>query len=729
MYDYERLVHLAELYGVERQYYDIWGNLHAAPEDTLIAILRAMSVTFGSAEELEREIDAAEHGPWLRPLEPVYVFREGAEIDVRVNIAARFSQDAVRWRFTHDDGRDDLGSVTPSACREAGRSSVHGEDYLGFQLQLPVKPGIGYHGLSLEGAMQGQASIIVVPGHCHTPDALKDGGRLWGITLQLYSLRSKTNWGMGDFTDLAKFIDTWAGLGADIVGINPLHSLFVHRPDEYSPYYPSSRRSVNAMYIDPCAVDDFAECEEAKRLYGSEPFRERLKRARETEFVDGELVYQLKLEMLDILYKSFREKHLSRGTKRAEEFLKFVSEGGETLRLNSLYEALMEKLVRPDRSVGGWLNWPQEYRNPETGEVAAFEKENAERTGFYSYLQWQAGVQLDRVGQLSIERGLKVGIYQDLAVGCSANGSEVWTDRRLYGRGISVGAPPDGFNLRGQSWGLPPLVPTRLREEAYVPFIETLRCNMRDAGAIRLDHILGLMRLFWVPAGREPVEGAYVRYPFEDLMGIVALESVRNRCLVIGEDLGTVPPEVPELMQAMDMLSFRVFYWEMDHTGEYRPPPEFTRNALVTVGTHDLPTLAGYWQGADIVLRDELGLFPSPEVRDAQAAERRETKAKMLRALARQGLAPGGIDPDNPDTAKDMTTELSSAIHRYIARSASKVMVVQLEDAAGSKAQMNMPGTNGELPNWRRRLDVPVEEMDSDSRMRAIAEAVRAERG
>jgi len=729
MYDYERLAYLAGLYGVERQYYDIWGNLHTASEETLTAVLRAMGVGFGSAEELERAIDAAEHGPWLRPLEPVYVFRQGACLDVRVNIPARLASESLRWLFTHDDDRTDLGSVTPSQTDEAGRAYVHGEEYIGFMLRIPVTPGIGYHRLTLDGAARAETAVIVVPAHCYTPEPLKDGGRVWGVTLQLYSLRSETNWGMGDFTDLARIIDVWSGLGADMVGVNPLHSLFVQRPDEYSPYYPSSRRSLNAMYIDPCAVDDFKECEEATQLYNSGSFRERLAKARETEFVDGGLVYPLKLEMMGLLYKSFCDKHISHGTKRAAEFKRFVEEHGDTLRLNSLYEALQERFTSSDRSVGGWMNWPEEYRDPGSEAVARFERDSRERVAFYAYLQWQATVQLDRAGGRSMERGLKVGIYQDLAVGCSANGAEVWTDRRLYGLGISVGAPPDGFNLRGQSWGLPPLVPTRLREEAYAPFIDTLRCNMQDAGALRLDHIIGLMRLFWVPAGREPVEGTYVRYPFEELMGIVALESVRNRCLVIGEDLGTVPPEVPALMQAMDMLSFRVFYWEMDHTGEYRLPSEFPRNALVTVGTHDLPTLAGYWQGSDMVLREELGAFPSTEARDAQARERRECKAKMLRALARQGLVPEGIDADNADTAPEMTTELSCAIHRYIARSASKVMVVQLEDAAGSHAQVNMPGTGGELPNWRRRLDVPVEEMGADRRIRAVAEAVRAERG
>ncbi len=727
MHDYERLAHLAGLYGIDRGYWDIWGARHEASEETLLRVLAAMGVELTGEDGLERAIDLAENEHWLRTLAPVYVFDEDEALSVRVSVPARLCTETIRWRFVREDGHTELGSVRPADSEAVETAAVHGEEYAGHDLTLPVTPGIGYHAVELSGSVEARAPVIVVPRHCHTPEALRQGGRVWGVALQLYSLRSSGNWGMGDFTDLKKFIEVWAELGADLVGLNPLHSLFPGNPSEYCPYYPSSRHYINVMYLDPCAVDDFAECSQAAALYESEAFQERLARARGSETVDNTLVYPLKLEMMELLYESFLEKHVKSGTWRAAEFGLFKSEHGETLRQNSLFEALQEKFSRLDPAARGWMDWPEEYRDPASEAAASFARDHADRVDFYSYLQWQAFVQLDRAGAASMERGLKVGIYQDLAVGCSARGAEVWSDRALYALGISVGAPPDDFNLSGQSWGLPPMVPKRLRDEAYAPFIEVLRCNMRDAGALRLDHVIGLMRLFWVPAGESPAEGTYVRYPFADLMRIVALESVRNGCLVIGEDLGTVPPEVPARMQAMDMLSFRVFYWEMDNTGEYRPPPDFPRNALVTVSTHDLPTLAGYWEGLDIALRDSLGAFSSPEVKDAQVRERASCKAKMLRALSREGLLPEGVTED-PESLPVMTDGLSRAIHGYIARSASKLMMVQVEDAAGGRDQVNMPGTGGELPNWRRRVGVPVEDMAADGHVRALAAALREER-
>ena len=327
---------------------------------------------------------------------------------------------------------------------------------------------------------------------------------------------------------------------------------------------------------------------------------------------------------------------------------------------------------------------------PRRPRFASYAEAHAERVEFYEYLQWQAELQLEAVGRRSMELGLGVGLYQDLAVSVDRGGAEAWANQDLYAIAASVGAPPDDFNLHGQDWGLPPLAPERLRAAAYAPFIATLRANMRHAGALRIDHVMALARLYWVPQGAAPREGAYVHYPFEDLVGIVALESHRNRCMVIGEDLGTVPDEVRATLTRVGILSYRVLLFERQQSGDFKPPAEYPADSLVTATTHDLPTLAGYWEGRDLALRRELGLYPSEEVRQAQVGARAQDRARLLRALEREGLLPEGASVD-PASLPQMTRALMLKIHAFLARSRARVLVVQPEDVLQLREQVNLP--------------------------------------
>ncbi|MBI3067610.1 MAG: 4-alpha-glucanotransferase, partial [Betaproteobacteria bacterium] len=347
---------------------------------------------------------------------------------------------------------------------------------------------------------------------------------------------------------------------------------------------------------------------------------------------------------------------------------------------------------------------------------------------FHEYLQWQAELQLAAAGRRSWELGLGVGIYQDLALGADAGGAETWGNRALYADSVSIGAPPDDFSLKGQDWGLPPFIPERLVESGYEPFIAALRANMRYAGALRIDHVMGLARLFWVPSGRDPGRGAYVSYPLGDLLGILALESERNRCLVIGEDLGTVPEVIWRALPELGALSYRVLYFEKEPDGNFKAPAAYPVDALVAVSTHDLPTLRGYWLGRDLEVREQLGLFPSVAMRDKLAAARARDRTRLLVALQRHGLLPEGVGPD-PAVLPDLPSELLRALHVFLARAPAKVMVVQLEDALGQAEQANLPGSMGRHPNWRHRLALDFERWTKDERVLALMEALRAVRG
>ncbi|HSD61680.1 MAG TPA: 4-alpha-glucanotransferase, partial [Burkholderiales bacterium] len=347
---------------------------------------------------------------------------------------------------------------------------------------------------------------------------------------------------------------------------------------------------------------------------------------------------------------------------------------------------------------------------------------------FFQYLQWLAESQLAAVGRRAFELRLGVGLCQDLAIGADGGGAEVWADQALYASGARIGAPPDDFNLKGQDWGLPPWIPHRLHAAAYAPFIALLRQNMRAAGALRIDHVMALLRLYWIPEGGTPEAGTYVHYPLEDLLGILALESQRNRCLVIGEDLGTVPDALREALRPRGVLSYRLLYFEKDAVANFKAPPAFEGRAAVMAGTHDLPTLAGFWAGTDLEHRQRLGLFPSAEHYEQQVIARAQDRARLLLALQHEGLLPEGMSID-PVSLPELTPALAQALHRYLARTPACLLLLQLQDLLGEKEQVNLPGTTGAHPNWRRRLSLEIELWGEDSGIAALLEAVRAERG
>jgi len=716
MKEREALERLCAIHGIAPDFYDIWGQRHQVSGANLRALLDALGVRAGTAHEVEAAVNAAELERLRCALPPVIVVREDAgPWSLRLNLAADAARDALSWRLTEENGACHAGAFDSAHVSIVETANRDGESFAGRDVALAVAAPCGYHRLAIlrNGATLGETTFIIVPARCYRAPQVDHDGRIWGAAVQLYAVRSERNWGMGDFTDLAALLAYWGARGADIVGVNPLHALFPHNPEHASPYSPSSRCFVNVLYLDVEAVADFGECEEARSQLRTPEFQARLKALRDADLVDYAGVAAAKLPMLKRCFAHFRSQHLARATPRAIAFRAFQSAQGAALRRHALFEALQEHFHGEDAQVWGWPVWPEAYRDPSAPEVARFAQSRSERVEFYEYLQWQSDLQLEAAERRSRELGLGVGLYQDLAVSVDRGGAEAWASQDLYAIAASVGAPPDDFNLRGQDWGLPPLAPERLRAAAYAPFVATLRVNMRHAGALRIDHVMALARLFWVPRGGEPRDGAYVRYPFEDLVGIVALESHRNRCMVIGEDLGTVPDEVRATLARVGVLSYRVLLFERQHSGEFKGPAEYPADALVTAATHDLPTLAAYWEGGDLALRQELGLYPTEEVRQAQASGRAEDRARLLRALEREGLLPEGASAD-PASLPRMTRALMLKIHAFLARSRARVLVVQPEDVLQAREQVNMPGTTSEYPNWRRKLPLALERWPAD---------------
>ncbi len=700
---------LAERCGIEASFRDARGATRRTGAGTQQALLGAMGI---SADEPEAALAALDDAEWQRALPPVCVRYRGAE-PVSIDLVLAAGAASISWHLVLEAGGERRGAARFERLELIEkRDSTDGRQERRRLVLNGKRIPFGYHRLTLEpgGA---QTVLIITPGQCWLPSQIAAGKRLWGAAAQLYLLRSARNWGIGDYGDLHRLVKMLARRGADVVGLNPLHALFLDDPEHASPYAPASRLLLNALNIDIAGLPETAECAEARDLIRSESFQSALRRCRDAPLVDYSGVAALKLPLFDMLFACCRSQPDS---LRWREFEAFRRDAGSTLERGCLFEALREHFAASDPRRAGWHCWPDEYRNPGSHAVTRFAEEHADRVTFHAWLQFVADDQLGTAADAA--KRMAVGLYRDLAIGADPEGAETWASQKAVVAAAQVGAPPDIYNPGGQDWGLPPFDPRALREEAYRSFIDLVRANMRHAGGLRIDHVMGLQQLYWVPQGKPPAEGAYVRYPLDDLVGILALESRRNRCLVVGEDLGTVPEGFRERMAAANILSYRVLFFEKASEG-FRSPDQYPTLALAVAGSHDLPTLRAWWEAGDLRLKEQLNLFPKEE--DARRAweERESDRRGLLDALHHAGL----------DSDPEMGVEaLSRAVHAFLARSASAFAVVQVDDITDESAPVNVPTTSDEHPNWRRRLSMTLEELDEHPRFAALADIFRRQR-
>lgn len=713
----ERLLWLAAAHGIEAGYHDIWGHRHEAPDATLRALLGDLGVAARSDADVERELAATHLRYWGRLAEPVVAVQaDSTPVSLLLRLARRGAGERISWRLHAESGATAHGEAEVDALALRECSEAADLVYESRTLAIPVALPAGYHRLELR-AGDAMAAVLVVaaPATCYRPPRLADDARVWGWSVQLYGMRSSRNWGAGDFGDLLELIDLAALRGACAIGLNPLHARFAHDAGRASPYAPSSRLWLDALAIDVEAIEDFGECDATRARVDTPAFRARLAALREAELVDYEGVSRAKHEVLRGLHAHFRIRHLAHDTQRAREFRAFQSQAGDALRRHASFEALHEAAGVDSSAVP--------CATPSDVSTAQARHELPWRVEYHEYLQWQADRQLARAAARCRERGMAIGLYLDLAVSVDRSGSDACSFPGCFAANASVGAPPDDFNLAGQDWGLPAPLPQALRERGHEPFVLALRANMRHAGALRIDHVMGLTRLFWVPRGAGARDGAYVRYPLDELMAIVKLESHRNRCVVVGEDLGTVPDAVREALAAARVLSYRLLYFQRDASGGFLAPHAYPRDALVSIGTHDLPTLAGWWQGSDIALRDRLGLFPDEATRERHRSERALDRRRLLDALARAGRLPGDADVGTLAQGP-LSTTLVEAIHGWLASCPSLLMMAQAEDWLDVVEQHNLPGTVDEHPNWRRKLPLTVEQLRADAAGARVAAAL-----
>ncbi|PNC12350.1 4-alpha-glucanotransferase [Enterobacter cloacae] len=669
----KRLDSAAQAAGISLSYINAHGKPQSIGADTKRRLLDAMHKTDAKASGM--------------PVPNVKVFTAGKKMPLTVEGRGEFS-----WLLTTEEGHQHKGHATG-----------------GKTFNLPAKLPEGYHSLTLtQNDSRFHCRVIVAPKRCYEPQALLEGKKLWGACVQLYTLRSDSNWGIGDFGDLKNMLVSVGERGGAFIGLNPIHALYPANPESASPYSPSSRRWLNVIYIDVNALDDFKNSKEAQAWWKLDTTQQMLKQARDAEWVDYATVTALKIAALRLAWKGFAK----RDDAQMAAFRQFVMQEGESLYWQAAFDALHAYQVQEDEMRWGWPVWPEAYQSVDTPEVKAFCKTHADEVDFYLWLQWLAYSQFAACWQVSQGYNMPIGLYRDLAVGVAEGGAETWCDRELYCLKASVGAPPDILGPLGQNWGLPPMDPHVMAARAYEPFIDLLRANMQNCGALRIDHVMSVLRLWWIPYGETADHGAYVQYPVDDLLSILALESQRHQCMVIGEDLGTVPVEIVSKLRDSGVYSYKVLYFENDHEKTFRAPKAYPEQSMAVATTHDLPTLRGYWESGDLTLGKTLGLYPDEEVLRGLYQDRELAKQGLLDALHKHGCLPKRAG--HKASLMSMTPTLNRGLQRYIADSNSALLGLQPEDWIDMAEPVNVPGTSYQYKNWRRKLSTTLEKMFAD---------------
>lgn len=716
---------IAQLHGIADSYFDYRGQLKQVSLQSQVAILAALGVQAGDEAAAQDAIHQHETRRWTGFVPPVAVFAADRPMAIAFAVPVDLQARSVDWNVTLESGEPRSGASQLAGLESIEAGEAEGRAYQRLSLPLPDLP-LGYHcaSVALDTGLQGTLRIVVAPERCFEAPAIAEGKKLWGIAVQLYSLRADDNWGIGDFRDLRCLIRLAAPAGCGIVGLNPLHALMPANPAHISPYSPSNRQFLNVLYISVEDVPDFAECEPARKRVAEPKFQTTLKELRATGNVDYVRVAAAKFAVLSLLYANFRERHLAGNTPRGEAFRQFQQIQGQPLRLHAIYDALDGHLRLQGPQYWGWPSWPEEYRDPASPAVQRFARERVSDVEYFEYLQWLAAEQLSEAQSTARQAGMAIGLYGDVAVGANPAGSETWSNRHLYLQGASVGAPPDALALKGQDWGIPPQDPHELRLQQYEPFVALVRNMMRYVAALRFDHVMTLYRLWWVPRGLLSRDGTYVHYPLQDLIAILALESQRNHCIVIGEDLGTVPEAMTEAMEHYRAYHYKVLLFEQAPDGSFKPPEVYIPGAMAVVTTHDLPTLRGWWEEHDVALRSGLDLYPSEELRLQAHDSRARDRVSLLRALVAAGLWRWSEGEPLPE----YSAALSRAVHAFIGLSSANVALIQIEDLIGMIDPVNVPGTDTEHPNWQRKVSVSLPDIFSNPGAKDILAAMDSAR-
>lgn len=699
--DRSLLAQVAEAYGVATDFWTFEGELKEISATTIVKILGAMQIDSTTEERCLEALEAARTRPWRLTLPECSVVRSGSPAHIPVHLPDGSS---VTMEVLLEDG----GSFQiPQADIYTPPREINSELIGQATFVIPENIPMGYHTIRVrivpQGKVEGEISespLIVVPESLPLPS--ERGADGWGVMTQLYSVRSRDSWGIGDTADLKELCSLFASMGAQYVLVNPLHAAEPVGHMTPSPYLPVSRRFFNPIYIRPEDIREVAYVPAAQRSLIEWAAEKPKASSLENEQIDRDMIWEAKRSALEVIYQA------GRSQARQRDFNRFREEQGQGLEDFALWCALAEKY--PD-------GFPEGVTSPQSMYVQREKAELAERIDFFCWLQWIIDEQLDEAQRSAVRTGMKIGIFHDLAVGVHPLGADMWATPDMYARDIALGCPPDMYNQKGQNWSQPPWRPDSLRREAYKPLAELVRTVLRHAGGLRLDHILGLFRQWWIPDGMEPGEGTYVYFDHEAMVGVVMLEAYRAGAVVAGEDLGVSQPWVIDYLRGRGILGTSVLWFEKNADGSFKLPQHLPERAMATVVTHDMPPAAGYLGLDHVELRDKLGLLT--ESVDSVRAKAKDERDKMLSRLRERKL----IDDNSPERIK------VEALYRYIAQAPCELEAIALVDAVGELRTQNQPGTNNEYPNWRVPLAdgtekvVLVEDLAANSRLISLVSA------
>ncbi len=714
---------LAELVGIECEYVDGRGHARQATDDMLRMTLRALGLNVQSDADIQRKWEHIKEERWTTIVQPVLLHYPETRTPLCFPISLPLGDDSLEavvleCQLKDEEGNTRSSKIKGKACRILETSMLRGTRYVRIQVTRPGRLPFGYYELEFTiriGAcvLETRSFVIAAPQQCYlSPRARRD----WGIGVQLYGIRSRDNWGIGDFRDLERIMKkagkTWH---ASTIGLQPLHSLTTGLR---SPYSPSSRLCWNPLYLNLEHIAEFRLSSKVQRMFRSKKFRAKLDYLRSCSLVDYNAVEALKMAVLEDLFRAFKRHHLQLHTARGRAFLRFIQKSPAYRTRFCVFNALDEYFHGKT-----WRQWPSAYQSSSSPAVEAFQKSHAARIQYFYYVQWLCEQQLSKLDQVARTSSLDLGLYHDLPVGIHPDGADAWGFQEQLAKDVTIGAPPDTINLQGQNWGLLAPNPRELRQHGYDFFRQTVSQNMKHGGVLRIDHALGLFRMYWVPFGHSGRDGLYVKTYVDELLAVLALESVRHKVMVVGEDLGTVTPAIQRKLEGAGLLSYRLLLFEREKDGMFHAPSHYPAQALVSATTHDLPTLKGYWDGRDIEMKEQSNLYPLPEDRDDDIRARGEDRRQLWQSLRI-------VVRELPEVRPDMlSADLVAKIYQFLAQAPSRLLIVQLEDVLGELDTPNLPGAaESTYPSWRMRLGRELTSWLNDPAIKGFAQRVFHER-
>tara|TARA_R110001583_G_scaffold11285_2_gene51336 strand:- start:7614 stop:9815 length:2202 start_codon:yes stop_codon:yes gene_type:complete len=714
-----------QLKGIDPSFVDAWGKPAEVSESNIKNLINKMGYDANDEEQLQAYYQEQEKQHWLSMLPPVIVTQQSDNYTIDICLPIDFVNDALIYQVTTEDHQEIKRTITATGFPLVAVNEISDVEFQCYQILLTANLPTGYHRLDVFERGNEEpltsASLIIAPEACFKPQAIQEGKKIWGTSVQLYCVKSNNNWGIGDFTDLKLLLKNTALHGGDFIGLNPIHALSPAHPNNASPYSPSSRKWLNLLYTDLTNVAEFKVDKAIQEKVNSQDFNDRLTLLRNTQWVDYEGVTEIKLEVLRDLFAVLNNGEQN-SIDRLKAFNEYIELKDDSLLQQAAYDALQFKFLKDDDTLWGWPVWPEAFQAYQSEASQDWIATNKEEVLFWCYCQWITELQLEEADQLAKSLGMTLGIYRDLAVGVGKSSSEIWANHSLYCEQISVGAPPDILGPLGQSWGLPPMSPDQLYNDAYRPFIELLQSNMSHCGALRIDHVLALLRLWWVPDNEDAGAGAYIYYPVQDLLNILALESQRNQCLVIGEDLGTIPEGIDILLEQAGVYSYKVFFFEQAADGGFVSPAHYKKQVMATLSTHDMPTIKGYWHCDDLHLGKELGLYPDQEVLNRLLENRKYCKQQILDSLHGHNSLPKSYAKDANQTEMDQT--LNFALQTHLAKGKPALLSLQLEDFLEMEHPVNVPGTCDEYRNWQRKLSQNIEQLFNNEQIKNLLDSL-----